>query len=96
MANLEQSGSRIPGAQSIKLTFSLRVTFYFTKAKNRTKKSITALKLLLCVKVPFLLKNATFLPKYADNSKIKEILIVKGIFSETTYVYVLTYQISSF
>ena len=28
MANLEESGSRIPGAYSVKLTFLLQVTFY--------------------------------------------------------------------
>ena len=48
MANLEQSESHIPDAQSVKLIFSLMVTFYFTKTENRTKKiSDTALTLLL-------------------------------------------------
>ena len=48
MANLEQSGSRIPVAQSVKLKFSLTVAFYLTKTENRTKKvSNTALTLLL-------------------------------------------------
>ena len=28
MTNLEESGSRIPGAYSVKLTFLLQVTFY--------------------------------------------------------------------
>ena len=39
MANLEQSGSRIPDAESVKFIFSLIVTFYITKTENRTKKS---------------------------------------------------------
>ena len=43
MANLEQSGSRIPDAQSGKLTFSLIVTFYLTTTENRTKRSLTQL-----------------------------------------------------
>ena len=43
MANLHPSGSRIPDAWSIKHTFSLTVTFYFTKPKNRTKKSLKLL-----------------------------------------------------
>ena len=30
MVNLEQTGSRIPDAGCVKLTFSLRVTFYLT------------------------------------------------------------------
>ena len=37
-----------------------------------------------------------FLEKHADISKNKRVLVLKGIFSETTYVFVLTYQISSF
>ena len=38
MANLEQSGSRILDAWSVKITFSL--TFYLTKTENRTKTSL--------------------------------------------------------
>ena len=41
MANLEQSGSRIPDAWSLVLTFSLILNFYLTKTENRTKKSLT-------------------------------------------------------
>ena len=37
-----------------------------------------------------------FCKKNANISKIKEVLVLKGIFSETTYVCILTYQISSF
>ena len=36
------------------------------------------------------------LQKNANISKIKEVLVLKGIFSETTYMCILTYQISSF
>ena len=43
MANLEQFGSRILDAESVKLIFSLIVTFYITKTENRTKKSLTKL-----------------------------------------------------
>ena len=32
----------------------------------------------------------------ADISTIEEVMLLKGIFSETTYVCVVTYQISSF
>ena len=39
MANLQPPESRIPDAWSIKLTFSLIVTFYLTEPKSRTKKS---------------------------------------------------------
>ena len=52
--------------------------------------------LLLWVKLLNLTKNADFLQKNAEISKIKGFLVLKGIYSETTYVFVLTYQISSF
>ena len=42
-ANLEQSGRRVPDALSVKRIFSLIVTFYLTKTKKRTKKSIIQL-----------------------------------------------------
>ena len=41
VANLEQSGSRISNAQSVKLTFSLIVTFYLTKMKTKLKGNFT-------------------------------------------------------
>ena len=37
-----------------------------------------------------------FLQNNVNISKIERILVLKGIFSKTTYVSVLTYQISSF
>ena len=52
--------------------------------------------LLLWVRVLFLPRNADFLPKNADISKIKRVLVPKGMFAETTYECVLTCQISSF
>ena len=54
MVNLGQSGSRIPDAESVKLIFSLTVTFYLTKTENRTKKSLTQLShktLIFCIKM---------------------------------------------
>ena len=41
-------------------------------------------------------KNTDFLQKNADISKIKWVLVLKIMFSETTYVCLFTYQISSF
>ena len=43
-------------------------------------------------KVLFFSKNADFLQKNTDISEIKEVLVQKGIFFETTYVFVLAYQ----
>ena len=40
-------------------------------------------------------KNADFLQKNTNMSQIKKALVLKGIFSETTYVCILTFQISS-
>ena len=50
MANLKQSGSRIPNAESTEITFSLKVTFYRTKTENRTKKSLIQLSPNFCQK----------------------------------------------
>ena len=62
--------------------------------KQNQKISNTALILLFWVKALFL-TNADFLKKKnADN--IKEVLVLKGIFSETTYVRVLPYKKSGF
>ena len=43
LANLEQSGGRIPDTESAKVMFSVIVTFCLTKTENRTKKSQTQL-----------------------------------------------------
>ena len=83
MTNLEQSGSWIPDAWSVKLKFSLIVTFYLTKTEDRSEQSNAALKLLLSVKVLFCQK---MLLKNAGISKIEEVLVLKAIFSKTTYV----------
>ena len=62
---------------SVILTFSLIVTAYLTNIENRTKKIYnTALILLPRVKV-------LFLPKNANISKMKEVQVLKGFFSET-------------
>ena len=43
LANLEQSGGRIPKTESAKVIFSVIVTFCLTKTLNRTKKSLIRL-----------------------------------------------------
>ena len=78
------------------VTFSLTVTFYLGKTENRTEKSLTHLSHLLLVKVLFWPKNAVFLQKNADISKIKTTLVLNDIFPEPAYVCLLTHQISSF
>ena len=50
---------------------------------------------MLWVKVLFFTKNANFLQNNADMHKIRRVLVLKGIFFETTYVSVFTYQIWS-
>ena len=64
--------------------------------KQNYKISNTALTLLLWVKVLFWTKNANFLQKNADISKIKGALALRGIFSETKYGCVLSCQIWTF
>ena len=43
MANLEQSESQIPDAETVKIMFFLIVTFDLTKTENRTKISLRQL-----------------------------------------------------
>ena len=43
LANLEQSGGRIPDTESTKVMFPVIVTFCPTKTENRTKTSLTQL-----------------------------------------------------
>ena len=95
MVNSEQSRSRIAGAQFVKLTFSLIVTFYLTKTKteNRTKKSLTQLSQYCFGSKVLFLPKELFAKRNVDISKIKMTLVLKCIFSETTNVCVLTYQI---
>ena len=71
------------------------VTF-LQKLQSGQKISNTDLTVLVSVKVLFLSKNADFLQKNADISKIRKALILKDIFPETTLGFVLMYQISSF
>ena len=66
LTDLEQSGSRIPSAWSVKLTFPLIVTFYPTKTENKTEKSLK--------------QFSDFLQKNADISKIKEVLVLNLFF----------------
>ena len=77
MVNLEQSWSWIPEAWSIKLTFSIKVTFYLTKTETRTKKYLKNL-------YP---KNVDFFPKKNANiSKTKRALVLNSIVSENNCV----------
>ena len=43
LANLEQSGGRIPDKEFAKIILSVIATFCLTKTENRTKKSLTQL-----------------------------------------------------
>ena len=86
MTNLEQSSDWILDALSVKLKFSLTLTFYLIKTENIPLSKDTI----------FDKKNATFCIKNYDISKIKEVLVLKTIFYETAYVCILLYQTSSF
>ena len=43
LANLEQSGGRIPDTESVKVMFSVIGTFCLTKTENRSKTSLAQL-----------------------------------------------------
>ena len=99
MAKLEHSGSQIPDAQSVKLTFSLVVTFYLTKTESRTKNlQHSSYTIILSIGTILTKKKLIFCKRNSGISKIMEVLELKGIFSESTYAYICvpTYQISSF
>ena len=83
MANLEQSGNRIPDAWSVIFTFSLIATFYLSKTEDRTEKSLT--HAIALGKGTISAKKCWFFAKEnADISKIKVVRVLKGVFSETT------------
>ena len=63
MAKLEQPGSRILDVWSVKLTFSLIVTFYLRKTEYRTKKSLTHSQNIALSKGTISAKNAEFFAK---------------------------------
>ena len=87
MANLQPSGSRIRDAWSIKFTALLIVTFNLIKPENRTKKSQHSSHTIgLSKGTIFATKCCFFSKKNPDISKIKEILGLKGVFSETRRV----------
>ena len=92
-ANLEQSGSWIPDTKSVKLIFSLMVTFCPTKTESRSKKFLTQLPHYCFDKSTILATNVDFLQKNADISKNEKALVQRGISSETTYECVLACQI---
>ena len=90
MTDLEQSGSRILDVWSVKLTLSLTLIFCLTKTENRSSKSLTALihTIALSKGTIFDKKMLSFCKSNADISKIKGVVVLKGIFSETAYVCV--------
>ena len=91
MTNFEQSGSRIPDAVSKTYTStnSNLLSYKNTELKNlqHSSHNIALSKSTII---------ATKLQKNVNISKIKKAFVLKGIFSETTNVCVLTYQISIF
>ena len=95
---------------ALELTFWLIPTFSRTKTVNRTKEIVNrALTILVWTKVLFLSKMLILWKKMLKSPKInvkrkKEImnkiadiiLVLRGIFSKTAYMCVLTCQISTF
>ena len=84
LVNLEQSESWIPDARFVKVLFSLIVFFYLTKTQNRTKSHNS--RTIALSKGTIFAKKCWLFAKNVDISRIKRALVLKGIFSETTYV----------
>ena len=94
MANLEQYASRV---RDVKLKIFINSNFYLKKTENKTKKTLTQLShYCFELRYYFCQKMIIILQKNADISKVKKASGTKVIFSETTYVCILTYPISSF
>ena len=96
MVDLEQSGTRIPKTWSKISTLSLKAAFYLTKSENRTWKALTQLSYYCFEYRYYFCQKCWVLSKKVNMSLIKGFMALKGIFSETNYLWVLTYQISSF
>ena len=58
LANLEQSGGRIPDTESAKVIFSVIETFFLTKTANRTKRSLSQFHTIALSKGIFLDKKS--------------------------------------
>ena len=71
-------------------------TYIFINSNLLSYKSLTQLSHIALSKGTIFAKKRSFFPKNVDISKIKSALRLQGMFSETKYVCVLTYQISSF
>ena len=76
LANLEQSGGRIPDTESAKVMFSVIVTFCLTKTENRTKKSLTQLSHYCFDKGTILTGKADFLKKM-QYKRYKKVYLLK-------------------
>ena len=97
MTNLEQSGSQIPDTRSVKFTFSLIATFILQKFEIDLNNFYHSSHTIAFSKgAVFFQKILIFCKKKATISKIKGVVVVKAIFSKTTYVYSITYSISGF
>ena len=70
MANLEQSGSRIPDAWSVKVAFLLTAIFYFKNWKTELENLKCSSPTIAFSKGTIIDKKCWFLQKNADISKI--------------------------
>ena len=65
-------------------------------SKTQLKNLLNSSHIIALSKNTIPAKKYCFLQKHAGISKIDGVLVLKGVFSETTYVCVLAYQIWSF
>ena len=90
MANLGQSRCQVLDVWFVKPTLLLIIAFYLTETEKLSSRA------LALGKDTVFAKNMLIFCKNNNIRKIEEVSVLKDIFSETTYVCVLTYQISNF
>ena len=73
LASLKQSRSRIPDAWSVRLTFLVTVTFYLTKAENRTKISPSQFSYYCFELRYYFCQKCCFLQKMLTSTKIRDL-----------------------
>ena len=98
MTNLEQSGSWIPDARSVKFTFSLIVTFILQKLEIDLNNFYHSSHTIAFSKgAVFFQKILIFCKKKLPSAKLKESQQLKLYFLKLhIYVYSITYSISGF
>ena len=90
MASLEQTRSRVLDVWFVKPTPSIIAAFYLAETEKLSSRVIALAKGTVFA------KNMLIVCKNNNMRKNQGVSVLKDIFSKTTYMCVLTYQISNF